>query len=76
MLNFKNSYFWINPADPQIFVYDLVLVKGPPCVVKFLKELIEALIVDLDALNLAIKIILKRCRPPFSFLHIKIGACF
>jgi len=51
MLNLKKSYLQINPANPQFFVYDLVSGKGPPCVVKFWKELIGALIGDLDALK-------------------------
>ena len=50
MLNFKKSYLWINPGASQFF-YDLVSGKGPPCVVKFWKELIGALIGDLDALK-------------------------
>jgi hypothetical protein len=51
MLNFKKSYLRVNPGDPQILFIGLVSGKGPPCVVKFRKELVGALIGNLDALR-------------------------
>ena len=50
MINFKKSYLQTYTGDPQFF-YDLVSGKGPTCVEFFWKELIGALICDLDALN-------------------------
>jgi hypothetical protein len=50
MIHSKKHIFRLIPPTLTFF-YDFVSGKGPPCVVKFGKELIGALIGDLDALT-------------------------